>query len=104
MVARSSATCAFMGERRQGACAMSARLKRYEVERQFIGAVNTLVSTPHPLEGLTGAAVEFWLSRNAIKSQQVVSAVTSLTKLMDSVFYESGQEVLERVEHLEASV
>ena len=86
---------------------MTARIKRFEIERQLIGAVNNSVRVTHPLEGLTAQAVDFWIRRNELQlpeHQSVRNAVVELSRRLGTVFGESGQEIVTKVDQLEADL
>lgn len=86
---------------------MTARLKRFEIERQLIGAVNKFILVESPLEGLTSQAVDFWIKRNEFQgaeNRHVRNAVLELSRKLGSVFGESGQEITSRVDELEADL
>lgn len=86
---------------------MTARLKRFEIERQLIRAVNDSVQVEFPLEGLTIQAVGFWIRRNELQTpdrKRVREAVLALSQRLGSVFGESGQEIATKVDQLEADL
>lgn len=80
---------------------MSARLKRYEIERSLIREINALPGVVNHVESLSPSAVKAWIARNAVEggvSSAVLGALRSAAELMGSLFDESGQEVAERVD------